>query len=44
MNKSLVITISITKGLQFNVDTSRNISSRYMKDMRYLGVMQNVDY
>ncbi len=43
MNKSLTITISLKKGLQIDVDASRNISSRYMKDMYYLGVLQNIN-
>lgn len=42
MNKSLTITISLAKG--FNVKlNSTGVSSRYMKDMYYLGVINNMN-
>ncbi len=42
MNKSLTITISLAKGVNIKLKNT-GISSRYMKDMYYLGVMNNMN-
>ena len=37
------ITINMSEGIKIELNKQRPISSRYMKDMYYLGVSQNMN-